>query len=135
MPRPMPLSKKLAEEDYLVEAERMQQAVDEMNEAVKQHGWDGEWFLRAYDFFGNKIGSDENEEGKILRCSKRLTSVPGWLSKGTCSARIEKSPVSLIYATVPKMSQQGSSSAKPPCWSPGRESAYERCRSPSCRKY
>lgn len=54
----------LAEEDYLTEAERMQQAVDEMNEAVKQHGWDGEWFLRAYDFFGNKIGSDENEEGK-----------------------------------------------------------------------
>ncbi|CUQ42588.1 Uncharacterised protein [Segatella copri] len=33
---------------------------------------------------------------EILRCSKRLTSVPGWLSKGTCSARIEKSPVSLI---------------------------------------
>ena len=45
----------LAEEDYLTEAERMQQAVDEMNEAVKQHGWDGEWFLRAYDIFGNKI--------------------------------------------------------------------------------
>ena len=86
----MPLSKKLAEEDYLVEAERMQQAVDAMNEAVKQHGWDGEWFLRAYDFFGNKIGSDENEEGKIFIESQ------GWLSKGTCSARIEKSPVSLI---------------------------------------
>ena len=54
----------LAEEDYLVEAERMQQAVDAMNEAVKQHGWDGEWFLRAYDFFGNKIGSDENEDSR-----------------------------------------------------------------------
>ena len=26
--------------------------VDAMSEAVKQHGWDGEWFLRAYDFFG-----------------------------------------------------------------------------------
>ena len=51
----------LAEEDYLAEADRMQQAVDAMSEAVKQHGWDGEWFLRAYDFFGNKIGSNENE--------------------------------------------------------------------------
>ena len=37
-----------------------------MVEAVKQHGWDGEWYLRAYDFYGNKIGSKENEEGKIF---------------------------------------------------------------------
>ena len=37
-----------------------------MIEAVKQYGWDGEWYLRAYDFFGNKIGSNENEEGKIF---------------------------------------------------------------------
>ena len=43
----------LAENDYLAEANRMQQAVNQMSEAVKQHGWDGEWFLRAYDFFGN----------------------------------------------------------------------------------
>lgn len=48
------------------EADRAQLHVDKMVEAVKKHGWDGEWFLRAYDFFGNKIGSDENEEGKIF---------------------------------------------------------------------
>lgn len=48
------------------EAERMAQAVSDMEEAVKKHGWDGNWFLRAYDFFGNKIGSHENEEGKIF---------------------------------------------------------------------
>jgi len=23
----------------------------------------GDWFLRAYDFFGKKIGSRENDEG------------------------------------------------------------------------
>jgi cellobiose phosphorylase len=33
---------------------------------VLQHGWDGAWFLRAYDFFGNKVGSKECEEGKIF---------------------------------------------------------------------
>ncbi len=38
----------------------------EMKKAVIEHGWDGQWFLRAYDFFGEKIGSDENEEGKIF---------------------------------------------------------------------
>jgi cellobiose phosphorylase len=37
-----------------------------MDETVKKHGWDGEWFLRAYDAFGKKIGSHENEEGKIF---------------------------------------------------------------------
>ena len=50
----------------LDEAERAQKHVDEMIEAVKKHGWDGEWFLRAYDFYGNKNGSIENEEGKIF---------------------------------------------------------------------
>lgn len=48
------------------EAARAQKHVDAMVDAVKKHGWDGEWFLRAYDFYGNKIGSDENEEGKIF---------------------------------------------------------------------
>ncbi len=41
-------------------------AVSDMISAVKRYGWDGEWFLRAYDFFGRKIGSRENEEGKIF---------------------------------------------------------------------
>jgi cellobiose phosphorylase len=48
------------------EAARAQKEVDAMVEATKTKGWDGEWFLRAYDFYGNKIGSDENEEGKIF---------------------------------------------------------------------
>jgi len=48
------------------EAARAQIEVNKMTEAVKQKGWDGEWFLRAYDFYGNKIGSKENEEGKIF---------------------------------------------------------------------
>src|ERR1022692_1754423 len=37
-----------------------------MEEVIHQHGWDGEWFLRAYDDFGAKIGSKECEEGKIF---------------------------------------------------------------------
>jgi cellobiose phosphorylase len=38
---------------------------ERMRQAVLEHGWDGQWFLRAYDFFGNKVGSAENEEGSI----------------------------------------------------------------------
>ena len=39
---------------------------DKMAQTVLEHGWDGEWFLRAYDYFGRKVGSEECEEGKIF---------------------------------------------------------------------
>lgn len=48
------------------EAERADNHIKKMEAAILQHGWDGNWFLRAYDYDGNKIGSDENEEGKIF---------------------------------------------------------------------
>jgi cellobiose phosphorylase len=41
------------------------QAADEMAETVARHGWDGGWFLRAYDAFGEPVGSRRNEEGQI----------------------------------------------------------------------
>ena len=34
--------------------------------AVEKFGWDGKWFLRAYDASGNTVGSRSNEEGKIF---------------------------------------------------------------------
>jgi len=36
-----------------------------MEATVHQHGWDGEWFVRAYDDFGRKVGSRECDEGQI----------------------------------------------------------------------
>ena len=59
------------------EADRAQKQVDKMANAVKKLGWDGEWFLRAYDYYGNKIGSDENEEGKIFIESNGWCSMAG----------------------------------------------------------
>lgn len=47
------------------EADRALKAVDEMYQTVLTAEWDGEWFLRAYDATGEKIGSKECEEGKI----------------------------------------------------------------------
>ena len=38
---------------------------DAMKQAVLDNGYDGEWFLRAYDAFGGKVGSRECDEGKI----------------------------------------------------------------------
>ena len=48
------------------ECEKALISVAEMKNAVEQHGWDGEWFLRAYDYFGQKVGSNECAEGKIF---------------------------------------------------------------------
>lgn len=58
------------------EADRAIRHVEAMEEAVKKYGWDGEWYLRAYDFFGRKVGSHENREGQIFIESQ------GWCSMG-----------------------------------------------------
>jgi len=39
---------------------------DQMEKVIWEYGWDGEWFLRAYDNFGNPLGSKECEEGQIF---------------------------------------------------------------------
>ncbi|MCF7807488.1 MAG: glycosyl transferase [Candidatus Marinimicrobia bacterium] len=48
------------------EAQRARNAIEKMRAAVNEHGWDGRWFLRAYDHFGEKVGSSTNKEGKIF---------------------------------------------------------------------
>ena len=59
------------------EAKLAQAEVDKMKETVIKYGWDGEWFIRAYDDNGNKLGSKENEEGKIFIESQGFCSMAG----------------------------------------------------------
>ncbi len=56
------LARLLGKED---EAERALREVKDMEKALLTDGWDGEWFVRAYDAFGHKVGSNECDEGKI----------------------------------------------------------------------
>ncbi|MBE5995998.1 MAG: glycosyl transferase [Lachnospiraceae bacterium] len=48
------------------EAAQCLEEVRKMEEAVLDAGWDGEWFRRAYDAFGNVVGGKECEEGQIF---------------------------------------------------------------------
>jgi cellobiose phosphorylase len=48
------------------EAERARKEVKVMYDAILADGWDGEWFVRAYDAYSNKVGSKECEEGQIF---------------------------------------------------------------------
>ena len=45
------------------EAKRARTEIQKMEATVLRDGWDGEWFLRAYDFFGKKVGSKECPPG------------------------------------------------------------------------
>lgn len=71
-------------------SEDIRKRVADMERNVEENGWDGEWFLRAYDYYGNKIGSHDNEEGKIFIESQ------GWCTmarigadKGLCDKALD----------------------------------------------
>jgi cellobiose phosphorylase len=59
------------------EASRYRAEADRMEETVNAHGWDGGWFVRAYDAFGNKVGSKECEEGRIFIESNGMCVMAG----------------------------------------------------------
>ncbi|WP_318677588.1 GH36-type glycosyl hydrolase domain-containing protein [Treponema sp.] len=48
------------------EAKKAQAEIDKMKKAMMDSAWDGNWFLRAYDANGEKMGSKDCEESKIF---------------------------------------------------------------------
>ena len=48
------------------EAAAAQAEIDKMKKNIMESAWDGDWFLRAYDANGEKMGSKECEEGQIF---------------------------------------------------------------------
>ena len=72
------------------EIAKVKESIRTMEKAVEQYGWDGEWFLRAYDYYGRKIGSDENEEGKIFIESQGWCTMAGiGKDKGYCAKSLD----------------------------------------------
>lgn len=59
------------------EADAASAHIEDMKKVILEHGWDGEWFVRAYDHFGRKLGSKENEEGKIFIESQGMCIMAG----------------------------------------------------------
>ena len=62
-PELVALDKRLGRDD---KAKAQEEAIQKMREAVLTDGWDGDWFVRAYDAMGHKVGSKECEDGKIF---------------------------------------------------------------------
>ena len=76
----------LAAEELAAIAERVgdpdaaaahREARERMADAVRLHGWDGEWFRRAYDFAGAPVGSASNDEGRIFVEPQGICSMAG----------------------------------------------------------
>jgi cellobiose phosphorylase len=63
--------------DRRADVKRYRWEADRMKETVRQHGWDGEWFVRAYDDFGRKVGSKECKEGQIFIESQGMCVMAG----------------------------------------------------------
>ncbi|MFW9952017.1 MAG: GH36-type glycosyl hydrolase domain-containing protein, partial [Candidatus Thorarchaeota archaeon] len=62
----------------------------EMISKVEKHGWDGEWFLRAYDRNGKKVGSNYCKEGKIFIEPQGLCILAGiGISNGMAEKALE----------------------------------------------
>ncbi len=61
-PKYAEICRKSGKEDDALRAEL---ETKKMTQAVMKYGWDGDWFLRAYDAEGKKVGSKECSEGKI----------------------------------------------------------------------
>ncbi len=66
---------------------------DEVSRCVNEHGWDGEWYLRAFDDEGEKIGSAECEEGRIFTNPQTWAVISGAADPGRaqkCMESVEK---------------------------------------------
>ncbi|MGD0413341.1 MAG: glycosyl hydrolase family 65 protein [Verrucomicrobiota bacterium] len=59
------------------EAKRCLAEAAKMEKVIHRHGWDGEWFVRAYDDFGKPVGSKVCEEGKIFIESQGMCIMAG----------------------------------------------------------
>lgn len=60
------MSEIVAARGDMAAAQTYRDTAAKMEAAVLEHGWDGEWFLRAYDAAGRKVGSQECQEGQIF---------------------------------------------------------------------
>jgi cellobiose phosphorylase len=82
-------------QDLGEDARRYEGAADRMEVAIRDHGWDGAWFLRAYDSFGDKVGSHECEEGQIYVEPQGLCIMAGIGSQGGADASSDSRPTSM----------------------------------------
>ena len=59
------------------EAKRLEGLAMDMAAKTRRYGWDGAWFLRAYDHYGKEVGSKVCKEGRIFIEPQGLCTMAG----------------------------------------------------------
>lgn len=72
------LCKKIGENK---QAELYNKRSEELKEKINLNAWDGNWYLRAFNDDGEKIGSSENKQGQIYILSQAWSVISGTADK------------------------------------------------------
>ena len=70
--------------------EEMREKAQEMTRIVNEAGWDGNWYLAAFNDQGLKIGSKENKEGKVPLNSQTWAILSGVVPKERLASILDK---------------------------------------------
>lgn len=63
------------------DADKYSALAEQVRQTAEEYLWDGKWYLRGFTKKGDKIGSHENEEGKVHLESNSLAVLSGAASK------------------------------------------------------
>ncbi|HHU51828.1 MAG TPA: glycosyl transferase [Firmicutes bacterium] len=62
----------------------------EMKTAINTHAWDGQWYLRAFDDWGEKVGSKTQSEGQIYLNAQTWAVISGIAEEERAQTAIDK---------------------------------------------
>jgi cyclic beta-1,2-glucan synthetase len=72
------------------------QRVESLRQAVEQHAWDGQWYLRAYFDDGTPLGSAQNEECRIDSIVQSWAVLAAGADEGRCRQALESALRELV---------------------------------------
>ncbi len=78
--------------DYLGEKEQANQYRSwyvEMKDSVNRHAWDGEWYVRYFDWDGAAIGSKTNREGQVWANGQSWPVISGFATPERAQSALE----------------------------------------------
>ncbi|MDX9702950.1 MAG: hypothetical protein RBU23_07895 [Candidatus Auribacterota bacterium] len=71
-------------------AAEMKDKYEVLNDIINNVGWDGEWYLAAFNDFGKKMGSKENKEGKVPLNSQTWAILSGVVTENRLASILDK---------------------------------------------
>lgn len=87
--------------------EQYKKYYEEIKEAVNKHAWDGEWYVRYFDYDGTPLGSKSNQHGKIYINSQSWAVLSGFAPQDRALKALESVNKMLNTSKGMKLSMPG----------------------------